>query len=130
MDFIVYVLLGCLYHLGSGMHKLHNEENEEKLRAAWDRLDRQVLAYVVNLMRANAYVDHTHEISSPYAGIIVDAGQAPVSLEDMIAEGESDELEFKSTLRWDLKERIVNKKLEEVTMKTLAAFATLTEERC
>ncbi len=32
----------------------------------------------------------------------------------MIAEGESDELEFKSTLRWDLKEGIVSKKLEEV----------------
>jgi hypothetical protein len=48
---------------------------------------------------------------------------APVSLEDMIAEGESAELEFKSTLRWDLKEGAVNKKLEEVIMKTLAAFA-------
>ena len=48
---------------------------------------------------------------------------APVSLEDLIAEGESDELEFKSTLRWDLKEGAVNKKLEEVIMKTVAAFA-------
>jgi hypothetical protein len=48
---------------------------------------------------------------------------APVSLEDMIAEGESDELEFKSTLRWDLKEGTVNKKLEDVIIKTVAAFA-------
>jgi hypothetical protein len=48
---------------------------------------------------------------------------APVSLEDMIAEGESDELEFKSTLRWDIKEGAVNKKLEEVIVKTVAAFA-------
>lgn len=48
---------------------------------------------------------------------------APASLEDMIADGESDELEFKSTLRWDLKESAVNKKLEEVIMKTVAAFA-------
>jgi len=48
---------------------------------------------------------------------------APVSLEEMIAEGESDELEFKSTLRWDLKETTINKKLEEVIMKTVAAFA-------
>jgi predicted HTH transcriptional regulator len=48
---------------------------------------------------------------------------APVSLEEMIAEGESDELEFKSTLRWDLREARVNKKLEEVIMKTVAAFA-------
>ena len=47
----------------------------------------------------------------------------PVSLEDLIAEGESDELEFKSTLRWDLVEGAVNKKLEDVIIKTLAAFA-------
>jgi hypothetical protein len=47
----------------------------------------------------------------------------PVSLEDLIAEGESDELEFKSTLRWDVREGTINKKLEEVIMKTVAAFA-------
>ncbi len=47
----------------------------------------------------------------------------PISLEELIAEGESDELEFKSTLRWDLKEGIVSKKLEEVIVKTVAAFA-------
>jgi hypothetical protein len=67
LDFIVYVLLGCLYHLGSDMKKLHDAENGEQIRAAWDRLDKQVLDYVVNLMRTNAFVDHTDEINSPYA---------------------------------------------------------------
>lgn len=67
LDFIVYVLLGCLYHLGSDMKKLHDSENGEKIRAAWDRLDKQVLDYVVNLMRTSAFVDHTDEINSPYA---------------------------------------------------------------
>ena len=67
LDFIVYVLLGCLYHLGSDMRKLHGAENDEKIRAAWERLENQVLDYVVNLMRANAFVDHTDEINSPYA---------------------------------------------------------------
>lgn len=67
LDFIVYVLLGCLYHLGSDMKKLHDAENGDKIRAAWDLLDRQVLDYVVNLMRTNAFVDHTDEINSPYA---------------------------------------------------------------
>ena len=67
LDFIVYVLLGCLYHLGSDMKKLHDAENSEKIRAAWDRLEKQVLDYVVNLMRTNAFVDHTDEINSPYA---------------------------------------------------------------
>lgn len=67
LDFIVYVLLGCLYHMGSDMRKLHEVENNEKMRAAWKRLDEQVLDYVVNLMRNNAYVDHSDEINSPYA---------------------------------------------------------------
>jgi uncharacterized protein with ParB-like and HNH nuclease domain len=67
LDFIVYVLLGCLYHMGSDMRKLHGDENNEKIRAAWERLDKQVLDYVMNLMRANAFVDHTDEINSPYA---------------------------------------------------------------
>ena len=67
LDFIVYVLLGCLYHMGSDMRKLHDAENNEKIRAVWDRLEKQVLDYVLNLMRTNAYVDHTDEINSPYA---------------------------------------------------------------
>lgn len=67
LDFIVYVLLGCLYHLGSDMKKLHGEENNERLRAVWDRLDKQVLDYVANLLRSSAFVDHTDEINSVYA---------------------------------------------------------------
>ena len=67
LDFVVYVLLGCLHHMGSDMRKLHDASNNDKLRAAWDRLDKQVLDYVANLMRTNAYVDHTAEINSPYA---------------------------------------------------------------
>ncbi len=67
LDFVVYVLLGCMYHLGSDMRKLHDAENDQKLRAAWDRLETQVLDYVVNLLRTNAFVDHTAEINSPYA---------------------------------------------------------------
>lgn len=67
LDFIVYALLGCLYHLGSDMRKLHGEENRERVIEAWARLDRQVLDYVVNLLKTHAYVDHTDEINSVYA---------------------------------------------------------------
>lgn len=67
LDFIIYVLLGCLYHMGSDMKKLHGEENKEKLKEAWRLLDEQVLDYAINLLRDNAYVDHSHEINSPYA---------------------------------------------------------------
>ena len=49
--------------------------------------------------------------------------EAPITLAEMIAEGESEELEFKQTLRWDVKESKVNKALEAVVTKTVAAFA-------
>ena len=49
--------------------------------------------------------------------------EAPATIEDLIPEGESDELEFKSTLRWDLKNGETSKKMEEVIVKTVAAFA-------
>lgn len=67
LDFIVYVLLGCLYHLGSEMKKLHDADNDAQLRAAWKLLDGQVLDYVASLMRGHAFVDHTDEINSVYA---------------------------------------------------------------
>ncbi len=67
LDFIVYVLLGCLYHLGSDMKKLHDADNELTIREAWKILDGQVLDYVAGLMRSHAYVDHTDEINSVYA---------------------------------------------------------------
>jgi hypothetical protein len=47
----------------------------------------------------------------------------PATLEDMIAEGENDGLELKSSLRWDYDHSVVNKKLEDVVIKTVAAFA-------
>lgn len=67
LDWLMYVLLGCLHHVGSDMRKLHGPENNQALRAAWQRLDKQVLDYVVNLLRSSAYVDHSTEINSVYA---------------------------------------------------------------
>jgi hypothetical protein len=67
LDFVVYVLLGCLYHLGSEMKKLHDPDNDVQIRAAWKLLDEQVLDYVASVMRSHAFVDHTDEINSVYA---------------------------------------------------------------
>lgn len=71
LDFVVYVLLGCLYHLGSDMWKLHGDENKENIQSAWELLEKQVFDYVVNLLRTNAFVDHTQEINSPYALVLI-----------------------------------------------------------
>ena len=45
------------------------------------------------------------------------------TLEELIVEGESEELEFKSSLRWDYKQGRVNEVLESVVVKTVAAFS-------
>ncbi len=45
-----------------------------------------------------------------------------LELKELILIGESDTLEFKSTMRFDLRENIVNKKLEYVICKTISAF--------
>jgi hypothetical protein len=49
--------------------------------------------------------------------------EAPAQIEEVISEGESDGLEFKSSLRWDYKQGSFNKKLEDVIIKSVAAFA-------
>jgi hypothetical protein len=67
LDWLMYVLLGCLHHVGSDMRKLHGDENDAAIRDAWHRLDTQVLDYVVNVLRTSAYVDHSAEINSVYA---------------------------------------------------------------
>ncbi|MBT6193883.1 MAG: DUF262 domain-containing protein [Proteobacteria bacterium] len=45
-----------------------------------------------------------------------------VSISDIIAEGEHDGLEFKSSMRWDTEQNCLNKALEKVVLKTVAAF--------
>lgn len=79
LDYMVYCLLGCMYYLGSDMRRLHGKENLEPLtdenglviregiKETWEKLDKYVLDYVMNLMRSKGFVDHTAEINSVYA---------------------------------------------------------------
>lgn len=43
-------------------------------------------------------------------------------IRDLISKGESDELEFKSSARWDYRANKINKDLERVIVKTIAAY--------
>tara|TARA_B110000196_G_C21131016_1_gene658443 strand:- start:58 stop:2202 length:2145 start_codon:yes stop_codon:yes gene_type:complete len=67
LDFLIYVLLGVLHNMGSKMEKLHSLENKAAIQEAWKRLDDEVLDYVMNIMKSQAYIDHTKEINSVYA---------------------------------------------------------------
>ncbi len=46
----------------------------------------------------------------------------PPSIEEILQVEESNDLEFKSTFQWDIKEGKRNKELQKATLKTLAAF--------
>jgi hypothetical protein len=69
LDFVVYVLLGVLHNMGSKLEKLHDESNKDQIQAAWKRLDEDVFDYVFNIMKSQAYIDHTNEVNSVYAFI-------------------------------------------------------------
>lgn len=121
LDFIVYVLLGCLYHMGSDMRKLHDPENNDKIREAWGRLESQVLDYVANLMRTNAYIDHTDEINSPYAlvPIIVycfDKNGAPFS-----------DVEIRKMLKWFYYAQIRTRYISQLPQKLDRDLRTVAE---
>ena len=94
LDFIVYVFLGILHHMGSEMKKLHNDDNKEKLQSTWKILDEQVLDYVLNVMQNRAYVDHTKEINSVYALIPIIVYVFNKTNKKM------DEQEIKIVLKW------------------------------
>ncbi len=67
LDFIIYVLLAVLHNQGSKMEKLHSLDNKENIQKAWDILESSVLDYTFNIMKSQAYIDHTKEINSIYA---------------------------------------------------------------
>ena len=46
-----------------------------------------------------------------------------MSVVELIEQGENSSLELKTTIRWDLKLNQINKKLEDVVLKTIAAFS-------
>ena len=121
LDFLVYVLLGCLHHMGSDMRRLHGDENKELLQEAWRRLDSQVLDYVVNLLRTNAYVDHSKEINSIYAlvPIIVycyDKGGSPLT-----------DVELRKMIKWFYFSQIRARYVSQLPQKLDRDLRTLVE---
>lgn len=111
LDFVVYVLLGCLHHMGSDMRKLHGAENSEPLRQAWKLLDDQVLDYVASLMRSHAYVDHSDEINSIYALV-------PVIVYCFDRHGKNlNDLEIRKLVKWFYYSQIRNRYVNQLPQK-------------
>lgn len=66
---------------------------------------------------ANQFNDFLNNITS--------TSEEPLAMnvEELISQGENSSVEFKTTLRWDMKTNQINKKLEDVILKTVAAFS-------
>lgn len=111
LDFLVYVLLGCLHNMGSKMEKLHSSDNLDKLKEAWELLSKDTLDYVCNIMKSQAYIDHTKEINSVYAliPIIVYAfnkGKTPLN-----------QLEIKKAIKWFYYSQIRQRYISQLPQK-------------
>ena len=123
LDFLVYVLLGCLHHMGSDMRKLHGEEIKASLQSAWDRLDKQVLDYAVNLLRTSAFVDHIDEISSPYALV-------PIIVYCFDKKGEHlTDLEIRKMVKWFYYSQIRARYVSQLPQKLDRDLRTLIESK-
>jgi membrane protein YdbS with pleckstrin-like domain len=88
---------GTIYLIGSTRHKNINLENIDNPNESYSYLKRYISGN-----RSNSF----HELG----------------LNEIIQKGENDNIEFKSSFRWDLRQNKVNKQLEKVIMKTITAF--------
>ena len=112
--------------LGSHANGVTDEGDRAKLRAELDGM----IAHLYGLTEA----EFTHILSTfpivsneikqaaleEYRNFIPKTGDAEILA--LIAQGESAQLEFKSTARWNLKEAKKDRTMEEVILKTIAAF--------
>ena len=123
LDFMIYVLLGVMHHLGSKMEKLHTSENYPKVKEVWEELENNKLDYVFNIMQTHAYIDHTKEINSVYAlvPIIVYAynkGKEPMS-----------SLEIKKAVKWFYYSQIRQRYISQLPQKLDKDIKTVVYEK-
>ncbi|MEQ9482591.1 Eco57I restriction-modification methylase domain-containing protein [Coleofasciculus sp. F4-SAH-05] len=114
--------------VGLGSHKngVTDETERAKLRAELDGM----IAHLYNLTEAEfKHILSTFPIvpeETKQAALDAYKAFTPLTSDaeiiDLINQGESTELEFKSSSRWDMRENNKNKAMEQVILKTVAAF--------
>ncbi|MFQ5482027.1 MAG: DUF262 domain-containing protein [Nitrospinaceae bacterium] len=111
LDFLVYILLGVLYNIGSEMSKLHTTDNLDSIKGAWQKLSDHTLDYVMNIMQKSAFIDHTKEINSVYALVpiivyVYNKGKEPLS-----------GMEIKKIIKWFYYSQIRNRYVSQLPQK-------------
>jgi Uncharacterized conserved protein len=83
--------------------------------AMWDVKEFEVFLAARRQLLADA-------INTYMDSLLAKKDQKGLTIHDFISRGEGPTLEFKSSVRWDIREGAVNKELERVVSKTLAGF--------
>jgi membrane protein YdbS with pleckstrin-like domain len=71
--------------------------------------------YVELILRAKRFLANKNNEKSVFTSAVS-------NISELLNKDEHENLEFKSTFRWDIKQNVVNKVLEKSIMKTIAAF--------
>lgn len=115
---------------------LYNDESPEKylpdvVAKHPDALDKQFVPSQKELWSIENYEEFLKERRRLIANafnrvmrkLLEETAEAkPLSVRELIAAGESATLEFKSSLRWDLRQNKVNKEMQKMVAKTVAGF--------
>jgi len=97
------------------------EESDLVFKLVWQRLLLWVLLGIVLIASTFAFLIYRKKRRGSFVKFT--SKDYSAQIEQMIKQGESSSLEFKSSLRWDYREEKVNKKLEEVILKSVSAFS-------
>ena len=111
LDFIIYVLLGILHNVGSKMEKLHDRSNNDRIREVWEKLDKEILDYTFNILKSQAYIDHTKEVNSVYAFVPIILYAYKKGVNNL------SQLEIKKMVKWFYYSQIRNRYISQLPQK-------------
>ena len=110
LDFIVYLLLGSSYHIGSDMKKLHDASNKDKLQKIWNILQEKTLDYLLTLLKTHCNIENRDEINHIYALI-------PMAVYLYNNENRLSEVQIKKMMRWFLYSQIRERYVSQLGTK-------------
>ena len=93
------------------MEKLHDIENMESIKKTWEKLEKNTLDYVFNILKTHAFIDHTKEINSVYALIPIILYVYRKNVASL------SELEIKKITKWFYYSQIRNRYISQLPQK-------------
>lgn len=110
LDFIVYLLLGTAYHMGSDMKKLHDPNNKDKLQKIWAVLQDKTIDYLITLLKTHCKIENRDEINHIYALV-------PMAVYLYNHDNRLSEFQIKKMMRWFLYSQIRERYVSQLGTK-------------